>query len=111
MVGGFLGGYKNPDETGSKKERDETVGLVVTHHFLFAWGVFTLIMWSWLASGKSTMVPRYMLAAEFDGKITQHDALQFVTTCMYEMSPARNASIDDISTCLKKLGMPRTVIP
>lgn len=85
--------------------------MFMTWYFFLSWGIFTLVLWLSLAAGSRTMLPRSRLAAEFDAKITQHAALEFVTRCLHEMIPNRNATIDDFTICFRKLGMPKTIIP
>jgi len=85
--------------------------MCVTLHTFFCWAVFFLSMWMQLAAGPGTMVHRFQLAARFDAKITQHNALASVTECIHEMIPDRNATKDDFMVCLTKLGVPQTIIP
>lgn len=81
----------------------------MSHYWLGNFLIFWLVMWAHFSSGDNTLVPRLDLAARFDGKITQHDALGTLTNCIYGRVPDlnRNATIDDITFCLTEMGMPK----
>ncbi|KAF4340146.1 hypothetical protein FBEOM_5934 [Fusarium beomiforme] len=77
--------------------------------FFLLWAVSGLILWGAFAAGESNVAERWVQATEFDAKISQHGALAFVTSCLGEMIPGRNASIRDLTACFEKLGVPPIV--
>lgn len=98
--------------TEEEKRHSDVAGLLgFSLYFFLAWAALSFIMWTTFAVGDGAMLQRYLLAARFDAKVTQHKALEFATGCLEEMIPHRNATIDDLAACFRKLGMPKTIIP
>ncbi|KAF5983608.1 NPS5 [Fusarium coicis] len=67
------------------------------------WAVSGLILWGVFAAGEGSIAERWVLATQFDAKISQQNALGFVTSCLSEMIPERNAAIYDLTVCFQKL--------
>ncbi|KAH7176910.1 hypothetical protein EDB81DRAFT_51110 [Dactylonectria macrodidyma] len=70
-------------------------------HFCLSWMALYFFMRLWLKGPLS----RAELAAAFDANISQQDALANLTACITDKITTRNATIDDFTFCLSKLGM------
>ncbi|KAI5459725.1 hypothetical protein BGZ63DRAFT_425687 [Mariannaea sp. PMI_226] len=106
---------KPPENSGTQppkkddKKDDKTtsfwVGLYLGGHFLSAYLLFGLILWLWLASRDESVFSRYQLAERFDAKFDTQDALNKLTTCLYDDMPNQNATYKELMLCLTKTGM------
>ncbi|KAM5349988.1 hypothetical protein ACJ41O_006493 [Fusarium nematophilum] len=105
-----FGGSESTKRNGEEDDDVPWAFYFLTYHWLGNFLLFWFVMWGFLVSGDDTLVPRFELAARFDGKITQHDALGTLTTCIYDRVPdvKRHATIDDFAFCLAEMGMPKT---
>ncbi|KAF5715906.1 hypothetical protein FMUND_6655 [Fusarium mundagurra] len=61
-------------------EAIELTALAFMWLFTLQWAVFGLILWGTFAAGEGNIVERWTLARQFDAKISQQNALGFVTT-------------------------------
>ncbi|KAH7410529.1 hypothetical protein BKA64DRAFT_356834 [Cadophora sp. MPI-SDFR-AT-0126] len=71
------------------------------------------VAWVWGTTKLSyaphdTVLESYRTWVDFQAKIDVQDALFKVTTCLHDALPDRNATITDISVCLKAMGMNET---
>ena len=69
--------------------------------------------WAWATIKLSnaphdTVLESHRIWVDFQAKINVQDALFKVTTCLHDALPDRNATITDISVCLKAIGMNET---
>ncbi|KAF5623989.1 uncharacterized protein FTJAE_10456 [Fusarium tjaetaba] len=87
-------------------EAIELAALAFMWFLSLLWAVTGLILWGVFAAGEGNIAERWVLATQFDAKISQQNALGFVTSCLSEMIPERNATIHDLTICFQKLGMP-----
>ncbi|KAH7336583.1 hypothetical protein BKA65DRAFT_506761 [Rhexocercosporidium sp. MPI-PUGE-AT-0058] len=71
------------------------------------------VAWVWGTTKLSyaphdTVLESYRTWVDFQAKIDVQDALFKVTICLHDALPDRNATITDISVCLKAMGMNET---
>lgn len=97
--------------TGSKPDKELGANdffgayLGMAWHFCLMSIIFALIVLSWLASRPDSILSRYKVANDFDAKIGAQDALAKLTRCLYNSIPDRNATISDLTACLKDMGV------
>jgi hypothetical protein len=51
---------------------------------------------------------RYELAIAFDAKLDVHDALEKLVGCIQQQIPERNATIEEVTACLREMGVRET---
>jgi hypothetical protein len=69
--------------------------------------MFYGIIWVWavMVDEPRGVWPTYMVSRDLQAKIDAQHALSRLAACLQEAIPERNATIADISTCLKAMGM------
>jgi hypothetical protein len=69
--------------------------------------MFYGIIWGWavLIDAPQGVWPTYKVFMDVQAKIDVQNVLPRLAACLQEAIPERNATIADISTCLKAIGM------
>jgi hypothetical protein len=78
--------------------------------FIGMLGLFIMfygIIWGWAVLVDETrgVWPTYKIFMDVQAKIDARNALSRLAACLQEAIPERNATIADISTCLKAMGV------
>jgi hypothetical protein len=72
---------------------------------LLSYIIAGLLTWTWLHDRPGSMWHRYELANTFDAKIDVHDALDKLVDCIQRQIPERNATIEEVTACLRRMGV------
>ncbi|KAF5597874.1 hypothetical protein FPCIR_3450 [Fusarium pseudocircinatum] len=94
----------------AQNEAIELTSLAFMWCFFVLWATSGVVLWLSFAAFEGNIADRYQLAQQFDAKISQRAALGFVTSCIRDMIPERNATISDLAKCFEKLGVPSDVV-
>jgi hypothetical protein len=74
-----------------------------------AWFAFYGTIWLWAVlhypGSQQSVLQMSRVWVEFQSKMETKDALTKLTTCLREAIPDRNATIVDVTACLKEMGI------
>lgn len=102
-----------PDSSESKRPHENSI-IAFSIAFLGLWILFICVIWAWavvVTESPPGVWHVYTVWREVQAKIEVPYALWRLAACLRESIPKRNATIADISTCLRGMGMKESFVP